>query len=451
MTMHAAEHPDGYSQPADARISTAAPQPRMGGQTAIAENNCGFPQWLRLHGPGHSATMAHKHLALAALAVGGAATLAAAPLAQASAVQSHSAAALVSPHVTGVTETSSTTGWAVGFSVPSTGAQPLILRWSGTALTPATSPSPGADGELFGVSADSASDGWAVGHYYKTGNNVAQTLLVHWNGTAWKQFTSPNPGTSSNDLFSVKAFSPNNAWALGTYEDPPATESMLILHWNGKTWAQVPAPNTSSLGTSPSLISITSSSAKDIWAAGTIYNSSNVPRTLLLHFNGSTWTHVTSPDPGTVSDTLDAVSATSPTNAWAVGQYGNTVNGATVSQTLLLHWNGKTWTHVASPKLTGTTIYPNLYSVSADSATDAWAVGNYWAVTSTGRTLQSLTLHYNGTAWTVVASPSNSADYESLRSVSAVSPTSALAVGYGSKSSLLLHWNGKAWTQLPTP
>jgi hypothetical protein len=34
------------------------------------------------------------------------------------------------------------------------------------------------------VSADSATDAWAVGYYTKAST---RTLLLHWNGTAWSK------------------------------------------------------------------------------------------------------------------------------------------------------------------------------------------------------------------------------------------------------------------------
>jgi hypothetical protein len=50
-------------------------------------------------------------------------------------------------------------------------------------------------------------------------NGVEQTLVEHWNGSAWKAQPSPNPGGSSNnnDLSGVAATSSTNAWAVGTY------------------------------------------------------------------------------------------------------------------------------------------------------------------------------------------------------------------------------------------
>jgi hypothetical protein len=46
------------------------------------------------------------------------------------------------------------------------------------------SPDPGrTDSFLQGVSADSATDAWAIGYYLS--KSVRYALVLHWNGTAW--------------------------------------------------------------------------------------------------------------------------------------------------------------------------------------------------------------------------------------------------------------------------
>ena len=48
------------------------------------------------------------------------------------------------------------------------------------------------------------------------------TLILHWNGTAWKVVKSPNAVTDSfNDLFDVDATSANNVWAVGERDGNP--------------------------------------------------------------------------------------------------------------------------------------------------------------------------------------------------------------------------------------
>jgi hypothetical protein len=93
---------------------------------------------------------------------------------------------------------------------------------------------------------------------------------------------------------------------------------------------------------------------------------------------------VPSPAPG-AGGTLNAVAATSARNAWTVGFTGS-------NQSLLLHWNGAAWTHVTSPA--GARASSLMFGVGATSARDVWAVGD----TLSGG-MKTLILHWNGTAW----------------------------------------------------
>jgi hypothetical protein len=59
----------------------------------------------------------------------------------------------------------------------------------------------------------------------------------------------------------------------------------------------------------------------------------------------ASWRVVSSPNPGTFNNTLSGVTVVSATNVWAVGEYQN---NSGPSQTLIEHWNGKTWKVVPS-------------------------------------------------------------------------------------------------------
>src|SRR5579871_4133268 len=67
------------------------------------------------------------------------------------------------------------------------------------------------------------------------------------------------------------------------------------------------------------------------------------------------------------SGQLHGVAATSAKNAWAVGSAGTTTH----PKTLIVHWNGSSWRPVSSPSPSGSM----LRAVAATSASNAWAVG----------------------------------------------------------------------------
>jgi hypothetical protein len=66
-----------------------------------------------------------------------------------------------------------------------------------------TSPSPGTNANLTGVTSSSANNVWAVGYDTPSGSSVGQTLTMNWNGTAWTTVASPNQGSGFTVLSSV--------------------------------------------------------------------------------------------------------------------------------------------------------------------------------------------------------------------------------------------------------
>src|SRR5262249_56235318 len=86
--------------------------------------------------------------------------------------------------------------------------------------------------------------------------------------------------------------------------------------------------------------------------------------------------------------------------AWAVGD----VEPATTFETLVLHWNGTTWRRVASPSPGPPPVADDLYSVDAVSPASVWAVGDL-INNGPGPTLKNPGLHWDGTEGAPVASP----------------------------------------------
>jgi hypothetical protein len=304
----------------------------------------------------------------------------------------------------------------------------------------------GASNTLDSVAIESACDAWAVG--FQTGGGIEATLSEHWNGSAWTAVPSPAPGTASL-LRSVRGTSPSDVWAVGSFYDGTMRKT-LILHWDGHAWAQVTSPSPG--GTDNELFGVRAVSGTDAWAVGYDITSGSTDQTLVLHWDGSAWTQVASPSPGTAGTVLEAVSATSSTDAWAVGSSF----AAATEKTLTLHWNGHKWTQVASPS-PGTD--DELFAVRGTSSTDTWAVG----VSVAGGVDQTLALHWNGSTWTRVTTPDpgGSGVSSGLVGVAGTSASDTWAVGSTSPSgsakaitrddTLILHWDGSHWTRVPSP
>jgi hypothetical protein len=236
--------------------------------------------------------------------------------------------------LTGVAATSATNAWAVGTMItPSNRSQALIEHWNGTAWKQVPSPRVGLDADLRGVAAASRTNAWAVGAYSSPGGG-GHTLIEHWNGTAWKQVPSPSPGGASATSFlkGVTAVSGRVAWAVGERQVAPQGTTVgrtLILRWNGTAWKRVPSPNPNLDPTSApddTLNGVAATSATNAWAVGTQSGAPGETQpsaTLIEHWNGTAWIRIRSPrgQPGSGADSssLAGVAASSAHNMWAVG------------------------------------------------------------------------------------------------------------------------------------
>jgi hypothetical protein len=267
-------------------------------------------------------------------------------------------------------------------------------------------------------------------------------VLLHWNGRSWTRAAGPVPGS----LSAASAPSAGNAWAVGQFDTSTALET-LVLHWNGRSWTRVPSPSPGPAPVGDNLAGVSALSQADAWAVGdedTFGPPDPVFKTLVLHWNGTKWALVASPNPSPQFDSLTSVSAVSPGDAWAVGVAGK---GSDNIQALVLHWNGRAWIPVPTPSPPGS----RLTGVSALSPRDAWAVGE--TITPAG-VHKTLVLHWNGTAWALVSSPSPSPSDSGLAGVSALSPRDVWAAGVtldsrAHRHTLILHWNGTDWTRVP--
>ena len=319
----------------------------------------------------------------------------------------------------GVAVLSPCNAWAVGYYNPE---QTLITHWDGATWTQVPSPDPGTEDILYAVHALTASNAWAVGEYFD--GTITKTLIVHWDGTSWTQMPSPNVnGANQNVLKAVRGTSATNVWAVGyTTSGSNNISQTLTEHWNGTSWTVVPSPDPSGPTLDQELTGVSGSSASDAWAVGFYYNGS-FDKSMILHWNGSSWKQVTSPSPGSQGTFLEGVRTTSASNAWAVG---SSYNG-TADKTVIVHWDGSAWKQVRSPNPGGTTQNSDLMSVAATTATDAWAVGSY----GTGTGMRTLVLHWDGSAWQQTTTPNlgGATIDDALLAVGASTASNVWAVG----------------------
>ncbi len=276
-------------------------------------------------------------------------------------------------------------------------------------------------------------------------------------GFSWSVVPTPNPSSSpNNNLSGVACTSLSNCWAVGfASSGSGVTNQTLAEHWSGTAWSIVTTPNVISSG-GDVLGSVACVSSSDCWAVGS-YTPQGLPvedtQALAEHWNGTAWSIVTTPIPNPLDSMgLFGVACVSSSDCWAVG-FGFIGGGGTRGP-LAEHWNGSAWSIIATDN--PSFVNNQLSGVTCISTSDCWAVG--FALTGNfDQTSQTFADHWNGSAWSIVTTPNTSSlQTNQLGGVSCVSSSDCWAVGLGDviagvEQTLAEHWNGTAWSIVTTP
>jgi hypothetical protein len=227
--------------------------------------------------------------------------------------------------LTAVTATA-TDAWAVGVNGS---GNPITFHWTKASPTWVFVSAPGAGNGLNAVASVSASSAWAAGE--QRPNGVPQSTLAHW-GTSWQGQAFPISG-SYRYLDGLAADADGLAWGVGTgADDIYGSIGAVSMFYNGRGWGAVTVPGSGA----SSLYGVAAGPSHSAWAVGKSGNG-----TLALRWTGNAWAQAATPNP-LDSSTLEAVAASSATDAWAVG-FGYASVGSTAEETLILHWNGGGW------------------------------------------------------------------------------------------------------------
>src|SRR6185312_14213053 len=97
---------------------------------------------------------------------------------------------------------------------------------------------------------------------------------------------------------------------------PTSTPTKPTAH--AAHWTQVSSPNPNP--NHDFISDIAAVSPNDIWMVGSTWDGGESPfRTLTEHWNGSSWTTISSPTPDASGNLLNGVAALASNNVWAVG------------------------------------------------------------------------------------------------------------------------------------
>lgn len=328
---------------------------------------------------------------------------------------------------------------------------------SSTTLTPSSggwtvAPSPllgTNDNSLGAVAAAGPTDVWAVGNFLPdtdTSNQDATlSLAVHYDGSKWTVTPTPNVGPNYNTLFGVAA-SQGRTWAVGVATDAGYNDRALVEAWNGSQWTVVPVPQPGAQR--DLLFGASAASPSDVWAVGDQQGSDGKFETLVEHFDGTAWSVVPSPNPGSAGNHLYGVSAAGPDDVWAVGQQ---LSGAWPDQALVEHWDGTRWSVVPSPTHGGASSV--LFGVAAGPGGPVVAGETDDALQGASPLVEEL----QGGSWVVAKLPAGAGSiFTDLWGV-ATSGSSAWAVGTyvnpvtDNNETLILQGSGGQWKVVHAP
>lgn len=294
-------------------------------------------------------------------------------------------------------------------SRPTSGLASLACTASGWRLSPSLSPGTTSNG--FSSIAATGGVVWAVGSMQQS-TGGPRPLAEMFNGTSWTDTAVPTL-MGLGELYGVSALGADDVWAVGMQAGASSGET-LIVHWDGTQWSPVKSPNPSGAPMSI-LTSAAAVTQSDVWTVGYYYNSSGNQAQLIEHWDGSAWTIISGAPLNTTTSNLDGIAVISGTDIWVVGSYDY---GA-----LTEHWDGSNWSQVDILNTIGDS---GSLSGVATSAGSVWAAGNYYTSSGTA----TLVLRWNGSVWSEVPSANMGSLGSGLSAIAVSSSGDVWAVGW---------------------
>lgn len=328
--------------------------------------------------------------------------------------------------LTSVSCTSSTACTAVGYSLSKSDPSPSALaeRWNGSAWSIQATPTPPRSSVnlLASVSCPSTRICVAVG--LQIVDSVDRSLSEEWNGNTWTVVpVASSPKASGSGLTGVSCSSASECTAVGGDTVGNQQEQPLAETWNGTLWALEHMPNPHAENGSNATAVWCSDTTACTTTAESVY--ADVDQLIYaLQWDGSHWARVSQPNPlGQSANYETSVSCSSAAACSSVGSWTN--NGPLA---LAERWNGMVWARQAVPEPQGA-YQSALNGVSCPRSAACMAVGT-WSSTSNSIPTSTLAERWDGSTWTVVATPDPSgAEFSTLSDVSCTSPRFCLAVG----------------------
>jgi hypothetical protein len=293
----------------------------------------------------------------------------------------------------------------------------LALHWDGSDWTVVPTPNPGVMPDPYQATGLQAIDAagpdavWAVGNWERQqdvmGWIIDQPLVLRWTGSGWDHLIVPNTNFDTY-TYDVKVFAADDAWLIGGGANP------LAIHWDGSGFELVDTPDFGAGGTPGfDFVAADGAASDDLWAVGGGSDGDFSGKTVIAHWDGSSFTPVSGPTPGFARRLFD-VHARATDDVWAVGQYEELVGSSVQYFGWAIHWDGSSWT-----------LFDGAVEAVGSLAVHAFAPDDVY--TGGGGIY-----HYDGTAWSVADDlgqlPGDNISV-SVTSLDAVEPCHLVAAG----------------------
>jgi len=240
----------------------------------------------------------------------------------------------------------------------------------------------------------------------------------------------------TGQLFWVSCPASNSCMAVGTYVKTSGAGVNLAERWNGHSWRVLPTPNPAGTAVS-SLLGVACTAPSACTAVGSSITTTGASRAVAERWNGAQWRILPTPRLSQ-GGSLNGVSCTSASACTAVGRSG--------AGPLAEQWNGTRWSIQATPNPPQGNGF--LSGVACTSATTCIAAGASNPFTPSAKTLAE---RWNGTRWTIQATPNPPGGGGELNGVACASASVCTAVGNSNAGNLAERWNGTGWSIQPTP
>ncbi|HEX5439246.1 MAG TPA: hypothetical protein VFW76_00050 [Ktedonobacterales bacterium] len=262
------------------------------------------------------------------------------------------------------------------------------------------------------ISMDSATDGWAVANDFNNGS-----VLFHFSDGKWQEVQQDGPHAN---LTGIQALSATSVWTYSStsyYGQIPS-----VYHFNGTQWTQ---QTLSGMTVQSRLVTMQVASDNLGWAiASTSGDYANPNYTVYQYAGNNTWTTHSTLNAGNLGE-ISGLAMASSDEGWAFGPRAidgpsSVTAGKPVPQ-VLYHYSGGKWRSVPL-QFTSGGAFVTLQKIVMRSAHDGWIIAQEQnmrpGVTASGIEKHTLLLHYDGSTWTEAQAPDVGGDASAITGMS---------------------------------